>query len=318
MSQILRKMLLGYMQAAPEAAPGSAPAAEAPPATPGTPEDPAEEVVNWESLSDQQPGEDDGEETGTPGATPGDQPPAPVAPASPSTPAAPAAPATPPSPAPVPPVAAPAVVPGTPPAPAPTPAPATPAPAQPTQEQLAEQAKVFREHAITNLTKQYESELSDEDKQQLLTDPEKVIPRLLAKATFDGIQIAQQLTHQSIMRDLPAVQHHQSAVRAAEESFFKAHPDLAKPEYNKVLVRMAQTARELNPNGTQEQVSAAAASLARTSLGLPTPGAPAATPAPAVPARPFSPASGSGASPGRTSSVNKANEWAELAKDEDY
>jgi hypothetical protein len=210
--------------------------------------------------------------------------------------------------------------PGTPPAPAPTPAPtpAPPATQELTPEQQEQQAKEFRQRAVANLAEQYAKELTDEDKAALLTEPEKILPQLLARATFDGIQIAQRLAQASMEQQMPAMQRRQAEIAQAETEFFTANPDLAKPEYQASVVQMAQTARALLPKGSRAEVAAKAAALARAHLGLPTPGAVvAAQPAPAAPAapaRPFSPAAPGGASPGRPAAGTKTeNPWEELA-----
>ena len=187
----------------------------------------------------------------------------------------------------------------------------------------------FRTEAVKNLSQQYEKELTSEQRTALLTEPEKVIPELLAKATVDGMQLAMGMMEQQLARVVPQTIQRSAESRAMEQKFYSDNPDLAtKPEFKLVVIHMAKTAREMNPKGTNEQIMAAAAALSRTALGLAAP-APAAAPgaapapaaaAPAAPARPFTPAAAAGgSSPGAapTSAKPADNLWAELLKDDD-
>lgn len=283
-----------------------------------------EETVNWDAVNDGvTPGADDrGESDPVPAPAPPAATPAPASTPAPA-PAAPAAPA-----------AAPATTPDAPPAAAPAAAPASsPAPAAApalTPEQVAEKMQQFRTEAVKNLTTQYASELSSEQRTALLTEPEKVIPELMAKATVDGMQLAMGMMEQHFAQMVPQQLARSAEAQKMEQAFYTANPDLAaKPEFRPIVTRMAKTARELNPKGTPDQVLTATAALSRTALGLPqvaaaaaaagAPPAPAAA-APAAPARPFTPAAaGGGSSPGAPAAGGKpagGNSWEELLTDD--
>lgn len=291
-----------------------APAAAVPPVDPNAHlDDTPAETVNWEAMSDTSVRGNDDAETSDPGVTPTPTP-AVTPTATPTPTAAPVAPVT---PAPSAPAAAPTVPTPT---PSPTPAPVpTPTPAPLTQEQINAQAAEYRRAAIEAVEKQYISELTDEDKRALLTDPEKVIPKLLAAAVVDGMQMAAGLMHQQMQHTLPAQIARNETSRRAEEAFYSVNQDLNRQEFKPVVLRVAQTVASMFPNASPQERMIKVAEMSRSAIGLPPLGAAAAAPAapaaPAVPARPFTPAASGGSSPGRPASEpsGDAAVWAELA-----
>jgi hypothetical protein len=155
----------------------------------------------------------------------------------------------------------------------------------------------------------------------LLTDPEKVIPKLMARAVIDGMQMAVAMNAQHMQSVLPAQLARNEASRRAEEHFYTVNADLNRPEFKSTVLSMAQTVAS-NPAfkaWTSEQKAQKIAELSRVFIGLPpagtaaAPAAPAAA-APAAPARPFTPAAGGGSSPARPAGSPEKNIWAELAE----
>lgn len=271
------------------------------------------EVVNWEALSDNSVKGDDNPDLPDPGAP--SSTPAPAVTPTP-TPTPTAAPVAPVAPAPSVPAAVPAVVPAPAPVATPTPTPA-PTPA-PTQEQINEQAAKYRNDAIAAIEKQYADDMSAEDKSALLTDPEKVIPKLMAKAVIDGMQMATALIHQSMQHDLPAQIARNDRSQKAEEAFYSANQDLNKEEFKPIVLKVARDVSSMFPNATPEQKAARIAEVARTFIGLPpanaAPAAPVAPAAPTAPARPHTPIAAGGSSPARPAAPASENVWDELAK----
>lgn len=267
--------------------------------------------VNWEALSSTLPGEDDQGDTTPP----------------PSTPATPASPEPAPAPAPAP-TPEPQVppVPPSQPAPQPTPAPVAPSPQPPapapqptlTPEQQQAQAQAFKDNFIKNLAQHNATTLTEDDKRELLTSPETVLPRLMAQATFDGMQVATALMQEQMRTQMPRIVEQSQASRNAEANFFAANPDLQNPAFRSTVTEMAATARKLNPKATGAEIAVRAASMARAALGLPAqgaaPGAPAA--APAAPARPFTPAAAGGSPAAPASGAKPVNVWEDLARDD--
>lgn len=189
---------------------------------------------------------------------------------------------TPPAPKPDPaPVAAPAST--TAPAPAPTPAPAVPAPAptpvaevqppQPTEEERRVQVETQRKQIAEKLEAHYA--LSEDDARDVIAEPEKVIPRLLAKAHMAAMADAQAI----FRAQLPAlISHYQESSKVqsgAADSFFKAWPELgeaAKDEaVGKRIASVVVGYRQANPTLSTEEIIHQAGLAAIVSLKLPIP-----------------------------------------------
>lgn len=280
-------------------APAAAPAA---PAAADDGLDPSTPAVNWEGLADDLSADDlDGGE---------DEPAAPSAPATPTTPtpAAPAAPAATPAPA----------TPATPAEPA---APATPPTPQPTAEELETQRQAQRAQILSAAEAVYEREMTEEVKSALLTEPEKVLPKLLAQAALDGANLATQHMLAHLPRVVQETAQTSSAQTQALQSFHRANPDLAGKEHSPFVAAAIKTVKEAGLKfKSNEDAMAKIASVARSLAGLPQPGAapvdpPAAAPvAPHVPVARTRSAAASGKAPLKPGEVD----WGAIAEpDED-
>jgi len=264
------------------------PANAAPVEPPVADEPGSDEGVNWEDLNNVVPGNDDEEgETGE-----GEE-----APAADAPPADTPAPAT---PAPVAPVV-----------------PVQPSAQQPTPEQTAEAQRQFNEKLTAGMAEQFTKDISEEDARELIANPEKVLPKLMAKASIAGMQMAMHFMQQTLPQVVRQQADEQLSGRELEQQFYGTHKDLAA---NKAVVnKMVSVAKEtLEPGASTEDILAEAASLARRKLKLDQPAATATKPAaPARPA-PYAPVKSGGARPTPAATPAKPaadNPWAELADD---
>lgn len=173
----------------------------------------------------------------------------------------PPAPSTPPAPEPV--VAKPA---------AETPPKAETPPAAPvrlTQEQVMEKYEKDRAAAIAKLIEEYR--ISEDQAPALMTEPEKVLPQLLANMHARVMDNMAQFLRQN----LPAYMHHltqtATAQRQAVDTFFQAWPELNKPEYHQQVARVLGAYRQANPDASVEDVIQAGGVSAMVALRLPLP-----------------------------------------------
>lgn len=208
-----------------------------------------EDVIN-EFVSEDLGGEvEDGEEpkaaTPTPAASASTPPPAV------ETPAAPAHPVTP----------SPAAAQPTPPAPATTPA--------PTEKELRERYETQRAEALAKLMDKYT--VTDDQVAELVTSPEKVLPRLLAQAHANAVEHTIEYFRQHLPAMLTA---HNDQIRTAGEArnaFFKEWPELNKPEHATTVARILTGYRAANPDAKPEDVIREGGLSAMIALRLPLP-----------------------------------------------
>jgi hypothetical protein len=214
-----------------------------------------------------------------------------------------------PEPAPVAPPVAPAQSPVVP--------PVTP-PEQPalTPEQIEQQQTAQREQVLTAATGIYEREMTDEVKSALMTEPEKVLPRLMAQAMLDGANLAMARMQQSLPGVVETAARTRSQQAEAVTAFTTAHPDLAAKEHSQAVAAAIKTVKELKiPFKTQAEAMAKVAEVARSIAGLAAPGAPAEQPL-AAPVAPHVPVARSRAAAAAKPAAGD-NPWAKLAIDDD-
>lgn len=265
---------------------GDVPSEAAPvvPDNPAPASDDSDSGVNeWSELvaDDVEEGGQDFDSAGEPEATPPVEAPA-VTPAAPvPAPAVPAEPVAPVPAAPVPPAVEPTpvvpVVPEVPPA---------ETPAAPAVDPVE-----ARNGYLASLRQYYA--LSPENAQRLQTEPELVLPELAATLHLEVVD--------AIMNMLPQhvgsiVEHHTRVTQAnkeAEDSFFKAWPELVG--HKDAVLRVGQMYRAANPKATKDQAIGVIGKFVMDSLGIvrtapSAPSNPAPTPAQV---NPFVPAAGS-------------------------
>jgi len=177
--------------------------------------------------------------------------------------------------------------------------------------------------------------LSDDDKNALIAEPDKVLPRLAARMHVRmQVQTAQQLAQ--ILPGMIQQQIEQaSKVQGLENSFFGQYPELNKPEFRKTVAESLTMIRSVNPEATREEVMRDGAALAavrlKTRIGEARPpafvaatpqnmplAAPVQRPVP-QPQAPFTPAqSGGGTEPVVPTDPNQENIFAILANDPNW
>jgi hypothetical protein len=265
-------------------------------AVPAGGESAAGSEVNWDALDQEITAMDEGAPTGVE--------PEKAAPSEPVPPAAPAAAPTPVEPvAPEPPAAAVAPEPAQPAAPVQA---APPAPTASPEE--------LRGRYLQDLETAYG--LSDADAQALLTEPEKVLPKLAAKMHLHVVDTV----ISAVMQNLPnAIQHIQQTRQTysdAEEAFFSAWPALKDQKYRQTVYNSVAAYRQLNPTAPMNEVIRAAGLNALITLRMPIPqellGQPAQAPVAPPPA--FTPAN-PGRGVGGPTQVQSDNPFTTLAQE---
>lgn len=241
--------------------------------------------------------------------------------AAPVTPpaAAPPVPATPATVAPV--VAEPTtpaqpIVPASPDRPVPT---ATPSPTSAPSAEAPFDAAAFtqkRNELVSSIERTYA--LSPEDSAAMVTEPEKVLPKLAARVMVDAFGSAVQVIRQMIPQMVPHIIEQHIAARqqqdAVQTQFFAEYPHLAKAEYADAIARIATTYRAANPTAPLAQAIKEVGAMASMALGI----LPAATAqfAPVAPplARSFIPA-GVGGAAAVPSTPATSNPFAEMVEE---
>jgi len=190
----------------------------------------------------------------------------------------------------------------------------------------------LEKQAIENLTNT-EYVLSEDEKTQLIAEPDQVIPRLAARMHVRmQVQLASQIA-QILPGIVGSMIEQQGKVQKLESQFFSQYRELDKPEYRSTVQESLNMIRQVNPQATREEVMRDGAALAavrlKTRIGettqqQPRPAAPgnmpmgAPSPAP-QPQAPFTPAQAGGVSePVVPTDPNASNIFATLAEDDDW
>ena len=238
--------------------------------------DPADDSVQWGALANEIDAEDEGLDTESEPEVTAEQ--TAEAPASPI-------PAAPPVPVPT----APAD-----PVPAVTPVPAA-APAQPTPSEVPspEVYTAWRDKRISELSGLYA--LNESDAQALLTEPEVVLPKLVAKAHMEVLEASMRAMQAMMPVMMQQVTQHTERNTQAKGLFTQINPDLADPAYEPAILELGSYYRSKNQQASPEEASRAIGALVRAAFGLTRQEQAAVTPSPAQPAvTPFVPARGGG------------------------
>jgi hypothetical protein len=161
-----------------------------------------------------------------------------------------------------------------------------------------------------------EYRLSDEDRTQLISAPDEVLPKLAARM---HVGIATQLASQ-VAQAIPQMiqQHLETHVRAqkAEMEFFSRFPKLNRDEWKPTIAESLQMVRQMKPQATREEIMREGAALAAFRIqsqygnrGVPRP------PQPPLQHQPFTPMpAGGGFAP--PANPSDANPWAQLAQED--
>lgn len=161
------------------------------------------------------------------------------------------------------------------------------APAPPTPQQTAER----KADELAKLEQLYA--LSEEDSAGMFTEPDKVLPKLLARMH----QQAAASVLDSMQTAVPQiVQSTSEATRVeteARQAFFSVNDDLAKPEFEAAVLQIGAMYRQVNPHAPKAEAIQKIGELTRVALNLPAKGVAVAATSVAKPANaPFTPSRG--------------------------
>jgi hypothetical protein len=139
----------------------------------------------------------------------------------------------------------------------------------PSLEEIEAMRRKEREDAEQQLAQVFATALTAEDAEALRIEPEKVLPKLLARA---GVAMYQAASH-SVMRTVPTIVEQERMARVAaddaRQKFYDAWPQLEKPEYRETVERTVVAYRQMYPNVPLEQAVREAGAMAVVALRLP-------------------------------------------------
>lgn len=194
-------------------------------------------------------------------------------------------------------------------------APPQPAPPPPPQVDVATLQKQAIDYLMAN-----EYKFSDEERTQLISAPDEVLPRLAARM---HVGIATQLAQQ-VAQAVPAMiqQHMESHIKAqrAEMEFFSRYPKLNREEWKPTIVESLQMVKQMNPQASREQIISEGAALAafRINSKFGNRYSPQPPQQPRGSAQPYVPVAPGGGMAPPTNPHAQSNPWADLATDPDF
>lgn len=188
------------------------------------------------------------------------------------------------------------------------------------QAKLDEQRAQWRNETLSKLEQHYATQLSDEDRDLLLTEPERVLPKLLARSYMDVYDSLMVGMSKQMPTQVTQLMEQQKQAAKAEEAFFGRWPKLkeaalADKSKADILRRTVQTYRQVNPNATPEQAIAEAGAMAMVALQIPLEADDKAA-APKDEDKPFTPATpGGGSRVAPPPAPRELNEYEKLAEE---
>lgn len=193
------------------------------------------------------------------------------------------------------------------PAPAPTPT--------ETPEQFAQRLSEDRKKAIDEIAGGWENSLSPEDREALITEPARVIPRLLAQAQIQAFESAVSTVVGQLPILIDRFLSNQKAATDAESQFYATFGEDLRPHEQDIQQAIA-VVRQAQPQLKRQEVAAKAVAMVRSLKGLT--GAPAQPPATPRKPQPVRPASPHGARSQAAPPKPNDNPFAALADIDDY
>ena len=163
-------------------------------------------------------------------------------------------------------------------------------PQQPTQEQQQPQQPQWDPEEAARQVEAWEKSLepayaiSQEDADLLLTDPDKVLPRMAARLHRNVMESVMHSFQQFVPSVVHATVHQREAVNQAKETFYSKWPDLRQHE--QLVEQVATMQRQLNPQLSMEELHRQVGLQASVMLQLPIPGVTDQAPAETPPADP--------------------------------
>lgn len=139
---------------------------------------------------------------------------------------------------------------------------------EPQAEQMTpEQLEEARNQYIDSIADKFS--ISDEEADQLRTEPEKVLPRLLAKTHTQALEQAVAIMRQNLPTLVGSQLSQQSTAKEIEQKFYGKYPELNSKKAEKVTERMAKAYRSANPDADLDEVMDNVALMSWKKLGLP-------------------------------------------------
>lgn len=140
--------------------------------------------------------------------------------------------------------------------------------AEETSEPLtSEQIEEARNQYIDQMAEQFA--VSDEEADMLRTEPEKVIPKMMARAMTQALEQSVQIMRNNLPQLVGTQLTQQSKAQEIESKFFGKYPELKDKKAIKVAEGAAKAYRQANPDATLEEVMDSVAFMTWKRLGLP-------------------------------------------------
>lgn len=196
--------------------------------------------------------------------------------------------------------------------PEPEPEPTTEEP-EPEPEPSAEEEEQRRQEYVTAVEQHFS--VDDETIMEFERDPGKVLPKLMAQVYMDTMSQVNRLLSDQLPQRIEQVNEVQRVRAERLERFYKAWPQLQRGEaaHQKVLGRISQAWRQLNPQGSEEDFIQEVGAQTVLALKLPiTTEEPEPEPEPEVAPHHLS---GGGSSPAVVETPAPQNEFTEIAEE---
>lgn len=146
------------------------------------------------------------------------------------------------------------------------------APVQPSAEQIKqreEEAAARRLKLAEDLEKNFSGMLTEEDRDALMTEPEKVLPRLMAQASLHTLEQFRQTMGQELPQHLNRLTAEQKAAQELEEKFYSRWPKLREADKGTVERVVKGYVASAAQGVTPEQVIEEAGAMAMVALRIP-------------------------------------------------
>lgn len=188
-----------------------------------------------------------------------------------------------------------------------------------TPEEVTAEVKKARETAHEKLVESFK--WTEEQTEQFEDDPGKVMSEMAANLFLDLYDSISQGLNSQMPGMVQGIMRHQDAVRANEQKFFGAWPQLADPKYRETVDRISNAYRQQNPTTDEATAVKEIGAQAWVALRLPldelmahTQDAPAAQVVPVIPTPGHVPASaGNAPQSAHTPAAAAGNEYEQLA-----
>lgn len=136
-------------------------------------------------------------------------------------------------------------------------------PKQLTEEEITQMREDFISQTAENFT------FTEEEIDGLRTEPEKVLPKLLAKAQVQALESAVQMMRHNLPELVRSQLTANQTAMTAEKKFFGKFPELKTSEAQKVAERMAKAYRTANPEAGLDEIIDNVGYMTWRQLGLP-------------------------------------------------